>query len=316
MSSGAACLLARRSSLFKDFPNPSVQCHDELMKALYKLFFLATLSSSVVQAQEPKEIHWYVADVPAVHITEGEKKKQGFIDLVLYKQIIPNLPQYKHVVEAVPVARREGKWSKDKQACAPGIFKNGDRGGKVIFSNPYLATLSPGMFTRASTTEEIGPYIDKAGKVSLATLLEQKKLVVGTITGRSYGSDLDALLQKASAQSLFEMTSKNAIESLQKMMVKKRVDAVLANPYEPAFAANGTAKQFKFWPITEQAPYQLVFAACSNTPEGEKIVRALNGIFAQPAIREEAHRYFEAWLKKEDLAVAKIVQEKAATEYK
>lgn len=198
----------------------------------------------------------------------------------------------------------------DTKSCAPGLFKNGDR-GSIVFSSPYLAALSPGIFGLKDSEATTKRFESKLGQLNLQQILKDGKLTVGVVAGRSYGADMDKILASyAGKPNIYQINSRDAVDSLKKMLLKKRIDLVLANPYEPGFL------EFTFWPLADQPDYMLVYAACARSDEGKEIIADINKILRQPSVREAARKYFESWLKKEHVVLAKNVQEKAKREFK
>lgn len=281
---------------------------------IISLFLVGSLFHGA-SAETKKTIHWYLADVPAVHVAEGVQKQQGFIDLVFYKEIIPVLPNYNHQSEFVPASRREGMLNSEKTACAPGLYKSGTRASNTVFSEPYLAVLPPGVYSLAADEATLKKYSDKNDILDLEKLLKSKEVTIGIVRGRSYGSDVDALLAKPEYdKQLFQISSKGSVENLVKMLRNNRVDAVLANPFESSFltaAAGASESMFRFRPILQQAPFHLVYASCANSEQGRVVIQEINKIIASPGFKEKAHNYYQTWLKKEQLPAAKKAQSAA-----
>jgi uncharacterized protein (TIGR02285 family) len=81
-----------------------------------------------------------------------------------------------------------------------------------------------------SKLERVRPYLNAAGEVRLAALVEGSPMVLGLAFGRSYGRDIDAtmLAFKDRPNVMLRPAGQNLTEGLIKMMSLKRIDYTIA----------------------------------------------------------------------------------------
>ncbi|GAB2859868.1 hypothetical protein GCM10027277_30500 [Pseudoduganella ginsengisoli] len=248
-----------------------------------------------------QEITWYLYDLAPLVIADGPHKGAGFIELSLQQQLIPALPEYKHKVVIVPIQRVAMMLKSDPQACNPGLIRNAEREQFMTFSTPTLAALPAGMFVRRGDTARVAPYMNAKGKLVLDKLLADGKFNVGIDSARSYGGPVDAVLKPYRDKSqLFTLSIPDASRNLTQMVIAKRIDGMLGQPFEVPYYLGGRTvddvKALAFYPLDEQADVVVNHVACANSEQGQAVIRKLNAVLAKPGVREALAAHYAAWL--------------------
>jgi uncharacterized protein (TIGR02285 family) len=252
-------------------------------------------------ASAMQEITWYLYDLPPLVIADGPHKGAGFMELALHQQLIPALPDYRHKIVVVPIQRIALMLKSDPQACNPGLIRNAEREQFMAFSQPTLAALPAGMFVRRGDTARVAPYVNAKGKVVLDKLLADGKLNIGIDPARSYGGPVDAVLKPyRDKPQLFALSLPDASRNLTQMVIAKRIDAMLGQPFEVPYYLGGRSvddvKALAFYALDEQADVVVNHVACANSEQGQAVIRKLNAALAKPGVREALAAHYALWL--------------------
>jgi uncharacterized protein (TIGR02285 family) len=196
------------------------------------------------------------------------------------------LQQYPAPYSLIEISRnRAREWTKTAgNACIPWLRKTPDRERDYLFSLPYmlesgitLVSLPDSNWHRALEKQQ-----NAQGKISLAQLLQlPRPPLIGIERNRSYGDQIDALLQQhqANAAIYTRSTAGESVGSMLPMLHKGFVDLMLEYP---KIAARSQTAVY-FWPLVEAEPYNAVFFACSRSAAGEKIIGLFNQVIRQQA---------------------------------
>jgi uncharacterized protein (TIGR02285 family) len=267
-------------------------------------------------AQPAPEITWYLYDLAPLVITEGPHKGAGFIERALHQQLIPALPEYRHKVVVVPIQRIAMMLKTDTLACNPGLFRNPEREQYMAFSLPTLVAVPAGIFMRRSDSARIAPYLNAKGKLVLDKLLGDGKLHVGMDTARSYGSPVDAVLKPyRDKPQLFGLSTPDASRNLTQMVLAKRIDAMLGQPFEVSYYLGGRSvedvKGLVFYPLEEQAEAAVNHVACANNGPGQALIRKINTVLVQPGVRDAMAAHYASWLDDDTRKLADALRRQA-----
>jgi len=254
-----------------------------------------------VPASAGQEITWYLYDIAPLVIADGPHKGAGFIEMALHQQLIPALPDYKHNVVVVPLQRIAMMLKSDPQACNPGLIRNAEREQFMTFSVPTLAALPAGMFMRRGDAARIAPYVNAKGKIVLDKLLSDGKVHLGIDSARSYGGPVDAVLKPyRDKPQLFALSTPDASRNLTQMVIAKRIDGMLGQPFEVPYYLGGRTvddlKALAFYALDEQAEVAVNHVACANSEQGQAVIRKLNAALAKPGVREALAAHYTTWL--------------------
>ncbi len=189
------------------------------------------------------------------------------------------LQQYPSPYTLVDISRnRAREWTKSAgNACIPWLRKTPERARDYLFTLPYMleSAITLVSLPQSRWQTQLEQLQDAQGKISLKQLLELKRPpLVGIELNRSYGDQLDAILQQHQGHpAIYTRSSAGEfVGSMLPMLHKGFVDLMLEYPKIAARSSNA----LRYWPLAEAEPYNAVHFACSRTPQGEKIVALLN----------------------------------------
>jgi uncharacterized protein (TIGR02285 family) len=174
-------------------------------------------------------------------------------------------------------------WTQNTEnACMPWLRKTPQREQEFYFSQPYMVESAIVLVTRRQGpwTATFSSLAADTGAISLTQLMAQQKPPVFSVDlARSYGDQLDPLLQTLAQQG--KVMQRNApLEQLGnnlQMLEKGFVDATLE--YPKIVARSGLTLQL--WPLQEADPFNLVYFACSKTSAGAQSVSMINQLIQQ-----------------------------------
>lgn len=262
---------------------------------------LAAASWQAGAAAAQPEITWYLYDLAPLVITDGPRKGEGFIEMGLRHQLLPALPEYQHKIVVVPIQRIALMLKTDRGACSPGLIRNPEREQFMAFSAPTLAAIPSGAFIRRGETARVAPYVNAKGKLVLDKLLADGQISVGIDTARSYGGPVDTVIKPYKDQpKLFGLSTPDASRNLVQMLLAKRIDAMLGQPFEVPYYLGlrnvDDIKALRFYPLAEQADAAVNHVACSNSAQGLAVVEKVNAVLARPGVREAMAAHYLDWL--------------------
>lgn len=139
------------------------------------------------------------------------------------------------------------------------------------------------------------------GFMELDKLLSDSKINLGIDTARSYGGPVDEVLKPYRGKpQLFGLSIPDASRNLVQMVIAKRIDAMLGQPFEVPYYLGGRhvddLKALALYPLAEQAESAINHVACANSEFGQGVIRKLNQAIAQPAFRDALAAHYANWL--------------------
>ncbi|CAN7651928.1 TIGR02285 family protein [Pseudoduganella sp. LjRoot289] len=278
---------------------------------------LAAAASHAGAAAAQPEITWYLYDLAPLVITDGPRKGEGFIEMGLRHQLLPALPEYRHKIVVVPIQRIALMLKTERAACSPGLIRNPEREQFMVFSAPTLAAIPAGAFVRRGEAARVAPYVNAKGKLVLDKLLADGQVSLGIDAARSYGGPVDTVLRPYKDQPrLFGLSTPEAARSLVQMLLAKRVDAILGQPFEVPYYLGlrnvDDIKALRFYPLAEQADAAVNHVACSNSAQGLAVVEKVNAVLARPGVREAMAVHYLAWLDEDARKLAEHLRRAVA----
>ncbi|WP_047284062.1 MULTISPECIES: TIGR02285 family protein [Pseudomonas] len=239
---------------------------------------------------------WLLRDLPPLNIFEGQQKGRGVVDLLM-PQLIASLPEYQHELVRVNRARGMQILRDPSFTCDPALIWNKERAQWVAFSITSFRVLSNGLAIRRTDREQIAHFIHD-GKVDLHGLLDSGKELIGVVAERSYGQQLDNLLQQVAPQQIRAHYGNDALGSLLQMQRLGRLQLLLGYWPEIRYQAvqQGMDPQdLEFYPVEGTSKYQEIHVGCSDTPQGRKAITRINQALLK--LREERLvELYAAWL--------------------
>jgi len=188
---------------------------------------------------------------------------------------------YPDTVQVENISRnRAREWIQQHgNACIPYLKKTPTREKSYLFTVPYMAEAALQLIVSADSpwTAKLDLMQRVKPEISLRELLQLKKSpLIGIEINRSYGVEIDALLQENQKHpSLYMRTSSSeSVGSLLPMLEKQFIDMVIEYPK----IADRSSQQLKHYPLQEAEAISLVYFACSKGSRGELVVNSLNDV--------------------------------------
>lgn len=241
-------------------------------KILMGLFFIFYTTLNIEGVEPKKTIVWLMIDYPPAYIT-SDGSIEGFHNRAV-KLFSKKLPQFKHEFYSANMKRVLTMLPRMNQThCSPG------------FAGPIIADMDLYFTNKMLMIAPSGIVINKKMKmkspVSIAALLEEGKLRMGSTVGLTSGPELQEVIKKYKDKYM----TINTTDPLRdyKLIQANRLDYVIQYPfvlqYLKLFKENLTlTKDLKFYPIIEDSNTSEVHAACSKTAAGKIVVNMMNKV--------------------------------------
>lgn len=242
-------------------------------------------------------ITWLEATFPPFIIHEGNYANQGYGDAVT-DIITKRLGNYTHKRLKANISRHYRMFQNGENVCTVGLYKTPDRENFVYFSLPSFFTLPNVIVIKKAKYHKFG------GKdmVSLVETLKKNNKVIGRSKNRSYGPNLDALLDAYGTDAnVFEYEGDELSLNFFEMLKRDRVDGIIGLPEEVIYQAEklGIRDQIITLGIIENQENLdawLSYVACSKTPWGKKVIADINQVLMQERSKETYRSAYEHWL--------------------
>lgn len=237
------------------------------------LLFVLCLSSSYVFCSET--VYWQTYHRPPATILHGEFKKQGFVDRSL-QLVTQQLPQYRHVQYTSTLARAIQDMKQGKPVCHPALYQTKERESHLTFSIPSIITPTIQLVATPDFIEanELSPPVD------LKPLIDGDRFSFALVAGRSYGEEIDAMLDSRSHQYSQLLMPVSGMDQVFSLVQKKRVDLTIAYPFEFNFYLKAEApgsEPLRMLPFANtKQPFVLGSFACPKNPWGRKVIEQIN----------------------------------------
>lgn len=172
-------------------------------------------------------------------------------------------------------------------ACIPWLKKTAEREQDYLFTLPYM--VEDALMLVMPVQSAWHPRLltmQGAGVLSLQQLLQLPEgPLLGVEFNRSYGEALDQLLiEHQHSRSLYVRTSSSEdMGSLIPMLGRGFIDGLLE--YQKVAERSGLT--FRYYPLQEAEPMNLVYFACSKGAQGEAVVAKLNQAILQASQQPE-----------------------------
>ena len=245
---------------------------------------------------------WMEADAPPFFIHTGEFKGQGYEDIVT-DILQENLPEYSHKMMSANMSRHMYNFKHGQDVCNVGLYRTPAREAFLYFSIPSFFTLPTVLVIKKER------YADFGGikTVNLDKLLKSGKLTIGRAKERSYGKNVDVVLDRYKGQDnifLFEESefSKNFFQ----MLDMGRLDAMISLPEEAMYQAEKQGIKDDIMTLTiaeNQKGFDswLSSVGCSKTEWGKKVINRINQILLTQRPTKRYRHAYERWLDESSL---------------
>lgn len=255
------------------------------VQSYYKIqiYFLKTLIAISIafcssNSYANDEITWMLYDLPPYFILSGEECGTGKADGVLHI-FQKHLSEYSHKRIDSNVIRSLEDAKKKKNVCMIGIVKSEDR--KAFLEYGDLPTLFAAPYHVVMKKSRRQKIIENVSIVSLHQLLKKTQFTVGLAFGRSYGTEIDSILEKhKGAPHLFARTGSDLMTGLIQMLETERIDYLIGHPEEVLYISKtmGMENNFSMVPMQESQDYIMLYPACAKTDWGKEVIARMTEV--------------------------------------
>lgn len=262
---------------------------------------------------ESEPLTWLIADQPPQFIISGPEKGRGTIDGVMaYLQ--ERLPEFSHQVNVNNIQRTMTELQTNGHFAAMGLVKTPEREKLVLFSEPFSASLPPGLLVRRTTLPDLKPYLASDGSLDLEPFLRVGRFSVGVAAGRSYGPETDALLTQYKDRGVVytRFADTGIMAGLVDMLSADRVDAVFVYRSEVRYVIRDEAHlgSLIVLPVHPAAKPLTIHVAVPRTEWGRIFLEKLNPILLKARLDPEFRRMADRWSDDETrIQVLRVLQE-------
>lgn len=242
-------------------------------------------------------INWYRPDFPPTFILSGEEKGTGYGDLI-QRDVIASLESFNHVLIESNYKRIVRALRTGGNVCCPSIYKTREREQFSVYSEPLFIGLSNGIILDRKRLEKYRKYIVKNGEIDLFRLLTEKKNVrLGVLLGRNYGESIERAIAPFRQTDMIQERSKHDFNDLFKVMMRGRIDMILALPMEIAYTlqkAGVDSKDVQFFMVKKGKHYSTAYIACTKSPWGYTVIEEIDKVIENK--RAVFATYYRDWL--------------------
>jgi len=263
--------------------------------ALIFILSVTCLLPSVAWTKD--SISWMESATPPFFIHEGGFKGQGYVEAI-NNILIENLPEYDHTKTLANLSRHYQQWKQGEKSCAPSMYKTKEREEFVYFSVPSTFSLPIVLIINKNNFMAFGG----SKTVSLTSILQSNKFVIGRINNRSFGAEFDNTLDSyGNEKNTFVYEGADLLGGLFKMLMAGRIDALPGSPEEAIYLAEtmGIRDQIMTLNIEENQgdpEAYLGYMTCSKNEWGKTAIDNINRVLLEQRGTERYRAAYERWL--------------------
>jgi len=242
-----------------------------------RAFLCITLYLSISSVSYAHTINWLTHDFAPYYILNGKYQHQGRDESVitLLEQQLEHITFNRLVIPSGKVTQELA--NKSATHCALSLYKNAFREKFIHFSEQSSTTgLSPSIAMHKGLAHSL--EVPNSEPVSLQDLLAEKKLTLGVSMNRSYGEQLD-----------------NVINNTPDV---KRLDILLGYPSEHHYLAKSMyfEENLTQRAIVEAPPLSYGYIGCTKNEQGAKNIQLLDEQLKKIKQTEQYHQVMLRWL--------------------
>ncbi|MEI8621805.1 transporter substrate-binding domain-containing protein [Pseudoalteromonas sp. Hal273] len=224
-----------------------------------------------------RTINWLAHDFAPYYILNGQYQHQGRDESIisLLEKQLPNITFNRMLIPSGKVIQELSNTSNN--VCALSLYKNDYRKEHIYFTDESSTTgLSPSIAMHKKLAKALN--IAESKEVSLLNLIQDKKLTLGVSMSRSYGQEIDTLINSTPNIDLVIRPTRDSLASLTYMLNLKRIDILLGYPSEHYYLAKSMhfEENLTQRPLTESPALSYGFIGCTKNEQGAKDIAILN----------------------------------------
>lgn len=245
-------------------------------------------------------MRWFVQDAPPLFVlTNGQAPRQaadlknGEVDGFL-RLVIAELPSFRHEFFDATLPRFELMVKSGETVCSPLHKRSPERLKDRYFTStvPWLRSNQNYLVVRRDQVEK---FAGLPQPVSIADLMQRKDLTGLLARDRSYGRQIDGLLQGPN-QGAIKTLSVRKVSQLLVMLRAKRMDYTLETKAEVMEFLGAGDEDLLLLPVKEGQTDSLRYVSCSRTPEGRVQIEAIDRAIRKLAGDPQRELWLRNWL--------------------
>jgi len=251
---------------------------------VFTFIFMVYLIPQNLMAKET--IQWLWFEQAPYFVGKNPRVGTGVVDeLTRYFQ--EQLPDYEHQNVRVNTVRYDSMIKKDN-VCVPVAWLSENEKQYLVHSRPHALEPPAGIYIHQSKQQEFGP---RNSVLSLRALLADKSLTLGALRGMEYSNEADLLLAEYHERKNLMMIDAPMIEIDLHLLKMGRLDYLLGLPVQ---AKRIKSDEYLFYNVQEISAYVPMYAHCSNTPFGKKVIKVIDGLLTKQRLVKSID-YYERW---------------------
>lgn len=255
--------------------------------------FLLHLGAGV-HAQPPPEITWLTMEFPPFFIHRGDQAGKGIADGVM-RVLEDRMPGWRHHQQVANTAQIVARIRAGERVCSAAYIRTPQRERFMEFSVPDLMLPPNGITIRRSDLDDFGG----GGPVSLTRLLDDGELRLGLAQGRSYGKEIDAILERhRQSRHVYSRLGDDIYQTLFDMLLRDGVDYIVGYPYEAEFHARLRGREDEVVSLQVRENPEMIFAhvVCPRNEWGRRVIAEIDEILEEVRPTPEYRALVEDWL--------------------
>lgn len=264
------------------------------MRFSWLILFVCVFLSTKCDA---RTIKWITHDFAPYYILSGPDKFQGRDESIisLLEQQLPHINFERIIIPSGKVIQELANLQSN--ACALSLYKNKYREERVYFTHQSsTAGLSPSIAMHQKLSIALG--IESSKSVSLTNLLVNKKLTLGVSMNRSYGSEIDKVINTTPNTNIVIRPTRDTLSTLTYMLNLERIDILLGYPSEHYYLAKtmGFSDNLTQRMLTEAPKISYGYIGCTKNEQGAEDIATLNQQLKLIKQTEDYKQVLTRWL--------------------
>ncbi len=264
------------------------------MQFSWLILFVCVFLSTTCDA---RTIKWLTHDFAPYYILSGPDKSQGRDESIisLLEQQLPHINFERVIIPSGKVIQELA--NQQSNACALSLYKNKYREERVYFTHQSsTAGLSPSIAMHQKLSAALN--IESSDSVSLTHLLVKKQLTLGVSMNRSYGSEIDKIINTTPNTNIVIRPTRDTLSTLTYMLNLERIDILLGYPSEHYYLAKtmGFSDNLTQRMLTEAPKISYGYIGCTKNEQGAEDIATLNQQLKMLKQTNEYKQVLTRWL--------------------
>ena len=270
-----------------------------ILRAGLLLALVMPLAMPTAKAADPA-LRWFAQDAPPLlSFVDGQPPRQaqdlknGEVDGFL-RLLIVELPEFRHEFFDATLPRFELMVKSGETVCSP-LHKRSPERLKDRYFTSTLPWLTSNQVYLVVRRDQLERFASLGRPVSLADLIQRKDLTGLLARDRSYGRQIDALLQGPNQGAIKTLSVRKGSQLLS-MLRAKRMDFVLETQAEVKEFLGPGEEDLLMLPLKEGPTDSLRYVSCSRTPLGRLQIEAVDRAVRKLAGDPQRDVWLRSWL--------------------